>query len=232
MSSSALSVANLEETLRCASAAEEMSRSWLATYGDTQQAADLLQVALRCLRCEVRSSALAGREIVALLVNCFSVDLMPPAWLSKAFAERALAALTGKALNWDDADAFGSPMPPGFGRPAMNNYLFDGPKAYCLALDLLAQSQGEKVPGGLYNRVSQSLEISPKSAQTLLKEVQLQRGLPDLNAVRRELQAGCSLQTALIRVMADSLHREQVAQDSTRQDWFDDQDTDAAEDLD
>lgn len=231
MSWSALSVANLEETLRCASAAEEMSRSWVASYGDTQKATELLEIAKLCLFAEGRLAALPGREIVALVVSCLSVELLPPSWLSRAFSERALAVLSGDANNWNAAHAFGNPRPAGVGVPALQNRLVKGPRAYAIALDLLEQSKGGKVPGGLEWRVSEAMGISVGTAKSLLESAQAHGDRPDLSAVRRELQAGCSLQVALIRVISDRLHQEWLEKEQTHQDWLDQQDRDAAEDL-
>lgn len=111
-----------------------------------------------------------GGAVLEAVALCLAHGLVAPGWLAAAFVMRYERTAVGDAKSWADTEAFGAAVPPGLNVSGVRARQQFGPRAYRVALQLLAEDPSRPIDKGFYESVGSEIGRSATATETLVRE--------------------------------------------------------------
>lgn len=143
-----------------------------ASSGSPLMASPLLQSLAAVNVNQLRGAAEAGDggAVLEAVALCLAHGLVAPGWLAAAFVMRYERAAVGDAKSWSDTEVFGAAVPAGLNVSGVRARQQLGPRAYSVALQLLADDPSRPIDKGFYEGVGSEIGRSATAAETLVRE--------------------------------------------------------------
>lgn len=111
-----------------------------------------------------------GGAVLEAVAACLSHGLVAPGWLAAAFVVRHERVTVGDAKSWADAEVFGSAVPAGLNVNGVRARKQLGPRAYDVALQLLARDPSRPIDKGFFEVVGDQIGRGSTAAENLIRD--------------------------------------------------------------
>ena len=115
-------------------------------------------------RCEQEDDA--GRAVLEAVAVCLKHGLVAPTWLSAQFGRRVEPVLAGRALSWDEPDAFGKPWPAYTRRAVVTRDAARLPAILAAAHELREREPDRSIDRNFFNELARRMDAGLSGGAT------------------------------------------------------------------